>query len=122
MFGLPLTMYVFMGVFGYSDAYSIEFFLTQSLGQETAFMIHHWLFNISKIVMGIGILLVIYGWKQIYQGKGKLVTTGLIQLHTPPPVPGILHDNPRNEHSMAYVHHASSVAGHRSPLLQTFKN
>ncbi|MFZ7138196.1 MAG: methyltransferase family protein [archaeon] len=77
MFGLPLTMYVFMGVFGYSDAYSIEFFLTQSLGQETAFIIHHWLFNISKIVMGIGILLVIYGWKQIYQGKGKLVTTGL---------------------------------------------
>ena len=27
--------------------------------------------------MGIGILLVIFGWKQIYEGKGKLVTTGL---------------------------------------------
>ena len=77
MFGFPLTMYVLMGVFGYSEAYSIEFLLTQSLGQETAFMIHHWLFNISKIVMGIGILLVIYGWKQIHQGKCKLVTTGL---------------------------------------------
>ena len=77
MFGLPLTMYVFMGVFGYSDIYSIEFLITQALGQETAFLIHHILFAISKVVMGIGILLVIYGWKQIYQGKGKLVTTGL---------------------------------------------
>ena len=77
MFGFPLTMYVFMGVFGFSEVYSLEFFLTQSLGQETAFFIHHAVFNISKIFMGIGILLVIYGWKQIYEGKGKLVTTGL---------------------------------------------
>ena len=41
MFGFPLTMYVFMGVFGFSEVYSLEFFLTQSLGQETAFFIHH---------------------------------------------------------------------------------
>ena len=45
-----------------------------------------------------------------------------LQLHTPPPVPGILHDNPRNEHTMVDFHHASSVAGHRSSLLQAFKN
>jgi protein-S-isoprenylcysteine O-methyltransferase Ste14 len=77
MFGLPLTMYVFMGVFGYNEVYSLEFFITQALGQETAFLIHHIVFALSKIVMGIGILLVIYGWKQIFQGKGKLVTTGL---------------------------------------------
>jgi len=77
MFGLPLTMYIFMGVFGFSEIYSIEFLITQALGQETSFFIHHVVFSISKIVMGIGILLVIYGWKQIYQGKGNLVTTGL---------------------------------------------
>lgn len=77
MFGFPLTMYIFMGVFGYNEIYSLEFFITQALGQETSFFIHHIVFNISKVVMGIGILLVIYGWKQIYQGKGKLVTTGL---------------------------------------------
>ena len=77
MFGLPLTMYVFMGVFGYNEIYSIEFLLTQTMGQEVSFFIHHIVFNISKVIMGIGILLVIYGWKQIYQGKGNLVTTGL---------------------------------------------
>ena len=77
MFGLPLTMYVFMGVFGYNEIYSLEFFITQTLGQQTAYLIHHIVFALSKIVMGIGIILVIYGWKQIFQGKGKLVTTGL---------------------------------------------
>lgn len=77
MFGLPLTMYVFMGVFGYNNIYSLEFFITQSLGQDTSFFIHHVLFALSKIIMGIGILLVIYGWKQIFQGKGDLVTAGL---------------------------------------------
>ena len=77
MFGLPLTMYVFMGVFGYNEIYSLEFFITQALGEDTAFLIHHIVFTLSKIVMGAGILLVIYGWKQIFQGKGKLVTTGL---------------------------------------------
>jgi protein-S-isoprenylcysteine O-methyltransferase Ste14 len=77
MFGLPLTMYVFMGVFGFTEIYSIEFLLTQAMGQEISFYIHHVLFPISKIIMGIGILLVIYGWKQIFQGKGNLVTTGL---------------------------------------------
>ena len=77
MFGLPLTMYVFMGVFGFTGIYSIEFLLTQAMGTDISFYIHHVLFPISKIIMGIGILLVIYGWKQIFQGKGKLVTTGL---------------------------------------------
>lgn len=77
MFGLPLTMYVFMGVFGYNQIYSLEFFITQALGQETSFFIHHVVFTLSKVIMAIGILLVIYGWKQIFQGKGKLVTTGL---------------------------------------------
>jgi protein-S-isoprenylcysteine O-methyltransferase Ste14 len=77
MFGLPLTMYIFMGVFGYNEIYSLEFLLTQSLGQDMSFFIHHILFPISKVIMGIGIILVIYGWKQIYQGKGNLVTKGL---------------------------------------------
>jgi len=78
MFGFPLTMYVLMGVFGYSDIYSLEFLLTKVMGQEQFYIVfHYYVFPISKIIMGIGILLVIFGWKQIYQAKGKLVTTGI---------------------------------------------
>lgn len=79
MYGLPLTMYVFMGVFGLGEVYSLEFLLTGVMGQETFYNVfHYYIFPFSKIVMGIGILLVVFGWKQIFEAKGnKLVTTGL---------------------------------------------
>ena len=78
MFGFPLTMYILMGVFGYSDIYSLEFLLTKVMGQEQFYIVfHYYVFPISKIIMGIGILLVIFGWKQIHDGKGQLVKTGL---------------------------------------------
>ena len=78
MFGFPLTMYIFMGVFGYSDIYSLEFLLTKVMGQELFYNVfHYWVFPASKVIMGIGILLVIFGWKQIHEAKGKLVTTGI---------------------------------------------
>lgn len=78
MYGFPLTMYVFMGVFGYDNIFSLEFLLTQVMGEELFHSIfHYYVFPASKIIMGIGIILVIFGWKQIYEGKGKLVTTGL---------------------------------------------
>jgi hypothetical protein len=79
MYGLPLTMYFFMGVFGLGDIYSLEFLLTGIMGQEMFYTVfHYYIFPLSKIVMGIGILLVIFGWKQIYEAKGNhLVNTGL---------------------------------------------
>jgi protein-S-isoprenylcysteine O-methyltransferase Ste14 len=79
MYGLPLTMYFFMGVFGLGKIYSLEFLLTGVMGQDLFYSVfHYYIFPASKIVMGIGILLVIFGWKQIYEAKGnRLVTTGL---------------------------------------------
>jgi len=71
-------MYIFMGVFGYSDIYSLEFLLTKVMGQEVFYNVfHYYVFPTSKVIMGIGILLVIFGWKQIHEAKRKLVTTGI---------------------------------------------
>jgi protein-S-isoprenylcysteine O-methyltransferase Ste14 len=91
MFGFPLTMYVLMGVFGWDEIYSFEFLLTKVIGREQTIILHHYyVFPISKVITGIGILLVIFGWKEIYQAKGKLVTTGLYRYIRHPQYVGFL--------------------------------
>jgi protein-S-isoprenylcysteine O-methyltransferase Ste14 len=78
MFGFPLTMYIFMGLFGYDKVYSLEFLLTGLMGQDLFYNVfHYYIFPASKVIMGIGMLLVIFGWYQIYKAKGQLVTTGI---------------------------------------------
>jgi len=91
MFGFPLTMYILMVVFGYSDIYSLEFLLTKVMGREQFYVVfHYYVFPASKVIMGIGILLVIFGWKQIYEGKGKIVTTGIYRYIRHPQYLGFL--------------------------------
>ncbi len=91
MYGIPLTMYFFMGAFGYIKIFSLEFLLTQVMGQTTFYNIYHYyVFPLSKFVIGFGILLVVFGWYQIYAAKGKLVKTGLYKYTRNPQYIGFL--------------------------------
>jgi protein-S-isoprenylcysteine O-methyltransferase Ste14 len=91
MYGIPLTMYFFAGMFGYNHIFSLEFLLTQVFGQMPFYVVYHfWVFPASKIIIGAGILLVIFGWYQIFNAKGKLVTTGLYKYTRNPQYIGFL--------------------------------
>ena len=79
MYGIPLTMFFFLGAFGQNNVFSLEFLLTKLMGNSFYGIFMNFIFPTSKVIIGIGILLVIFGWKQIFRAikNNKLVTTGL---------------------------------------------
>lgn len=80
MFGIPLTMFFFSAAIGQNNIFSLEFLLTLVLGRSLFYNIYmYFIYYISKVIIEIGIIVVIFGWKQIYYGAraGKLVTDGL---------------------------------------------
>jgi protein-S-isoprenylcysteine O-methyltransferase Ste14 len=93
MYGIPLTMYLFAGAFGYDKIFSLEFLLTGIFGKQTFYVFYNtYVFPASKIVMGIGILLVIYGWKQIHKARkqDKLMVEGIYKYMRHPQYVGFL--------------------------------
>jgi len=91
MYGIPLTMYFFMGFFGYNKIFSLEFLFTRVMGTMPFYLFYHYyIFPASKFVIGFGILLVIFGWYQIFQAKGKLVKKGLYKYVRNPQYLGFL--------------------------------
>lgn len=82
MYGVPLTMYFLAGAFGYDKIFSLEFLLTGVFGKEPFYRFYNaYVFPASKVIIGIGILLIVFGWRQIYnarrESQGRLVTSGL---------------------------------------------
>jgi protein-S-isoprenylcysteine O-methyltransferase Ste14 len=93
MYGIPLTMYLFATVLGRNNIFSLEFLLTGVFGEVPFYrFFNSYIFPASKIIMGIGILLIIYGWRAIHKARleGKLVTTGLYKYTRNPQYVGLL--------------------------------
>jgi len=78
MYGVPLTAYILFWAFGIDKIYTLEFLLTQLIGEEMFFIVfRYFIFPLSTIIIVIGILLIVFGWKRIHEAKGQLVTTGI---------------------------------------------
>jgi protein-S-isoprenylcysteine O-methyltransferase Ste14 len=78
MYGVPLTMFIFMWLFGFGNVPTLEFLLSGLLGEDLFYLIfRYFIFPATAIIMVIGMLLIIFGWREIFKAKGRLVTTGI---------------------------------------------
>jgi protein-S-isoprenylcysteine O-methyltransferase Ste14 len=78
MYGLPLTSYVFSWLFGYGGVYTLTYLLVGLIGENLfALVFHFFILPFSSIVMLVGMLLVVFGWRRIHEAKNQLVTTGI---------------------------------------------
>lgn len=91
MYGFPLTMYFFSWGLGYQKVYMLEYLFAGLIGAETFMMIFHWIIlPVSNIMMLIGILLIVFGWRKIHTAKGKLVNDGIYRYIRHPQYLGFL--------------------------------
>lgn len=78
MYGVPLTAYVLTWAFGGGYVPTFEFLLSGLLGKDLFNLVFtYFFFPATAVIMAIGVLLIVFGWKQIHSAKGKLVTTGI---------------------------------------------
>ncbi len=78
MYGFPLTMYILTWLFGSTFPGCLWYPLAVLTGEDLFTSIFlSFILPLSNIIILIGILLIIFGWRKIYRAKGKLVTTGI---------------------------------------------
>ena len=91
MYGLPLTLYIFTWIFGYSNVYTVGHLLMGLVGEQMfEYLFHIIVLPISSIMMLVGILLIIFGWRRIFKAYGELLTTGIYGYSRNPQYLGIL--------------------------------
>jgi len=78
MYGFPLTMYIITWLFGSTFPGCLWYPLAVLTGEDlfTSFFLG-FLLPVSNVIILMGMLLIIFGWRKIYRAKGKLVTTGI---------------------------------------------
>ena len=78
MYGFPLTMYFFTWALGSSSVSTLWYFLTIITGEKLFYSLFMGVIvPISNIIIIAGILLVIFGWINVFRANGQLVKTGI---------------------------------------------
>ncbi len=96
MFGFPLTIFLGSSLFDYSykkfgllESHLWAYLLSRTglMNLNSAVEMVMW---ISIIFIGIAIILISWGWFQIYRSKGKLVTNGIYHIIRHPQYLGLI--------------------------------
>ena len=91
MYGFPLTMYIISWIFGFSNPGNLWYLIVTVIGQDLFVSLFLGIIlPISNMIVLMGILLVIFGWRRVFRSKGKLVTTGIYQYVRHPQYLGFL--------------------------------
>jgi len=78
MYGFPLTMYFFTWTLGSTSVSTLWYFLTIITGEELFYSIFMGIIvPSSNVIIISGILLVIFGWSQVFREKNVLITKGI---------------------------------------------
>lgn len=78
MYGFPLTMYILTWLLGSTFPGCLWYPLAVLIGEELFTSVFlGFVLPVSNIIILIGILLIIFGWRKIYRAEGKLVTAGI---------------------------------------------
>lgn len=78
MYGFPLTMYILTWLFGSTFPGCLWYPLAVLTGEELFTSVFRgFILPASNLIILMGMLLIVFGWRKIYGAKGKLVTTGI---------------------------------------------
>lgn len=78
MYGFPLTMYIISWLCGSTFPGCMWYPLAVLTGEDLFVSIFlGFILPISNMIILMGILLIIFGWRKIFRSKGQLVTTGI---------------------------------------------
>jgi protein-S-isoprenylcysteine O-methyltransferase Ste14 len=80
MYGFPLTMYILTWLLGSTFPSCLWYPLVVLIGEDLFTSIFlGFILPLSNTIILIGILLIIFGWRETYRSRGQLVTTGIYE-------------------------------------------
>jgi hypothetical protein len=120
MYGFPLTMYAITWLFGFSNAGNLwELFMGLIRRDLFVVIFLGFILPISNMIILIGILLIVFGWRMIFRSKGQACNNGHLWARSSSTISGIYITHFRYECSLDHDIYGFVMAHTSPPVLST---